>query len=118
MTSSTKPAVTALALCAVADLVAAPALIAGGDSEASMTAVGAGVAVLGVLTVLAAIGVAQGRSWAVPLALVTRIFDVVAALPGLGGGPGPAAAVVTITVLSAVAIVLVLKLRRVASAVR
>ncbi len=117
MTSSTKPAVTALALCALADLVAAPALIAGGDSEASMTALGAGVAVLGVLTVLASIGVAQARSWAVPLALVTRIIDVLASLPGLGAGPGPAAAVVAITVLSGVAVVLVLKVRRAAPAV-
>ncbi len=115
MTSSTKPAVIALALCALADFVAAPALIAGAGSEVSMTAVGAGVALLGVLTVLAAIGITRSRSWAVSLALVTRVIDVLAALPGLGAGIGPAAAVVTITVLSAIAVVLVLKLSRVAA---
>ena len=111
MTSSTKPAVTALGLCAAADLVAAPAFLAGVNSEDSMTLLAVGVAVLGLLTAVAAFGIAQGKRWAVPVALVTRVVDVLGALPGLGAGPGPAAAVATIVVLSAVAVVFVLKLR-------
>ena len=47
MTSPTKPAVIALVLCALAYLAAAPALISGSDSDASMTLLGVGVVALG-----------------------------------------------------------------------
>ena len=111
MTSPTKPAVIALVLCALADLAAAPALISGSDSDAPMTLLGVGVIAFGVLTLFAAFGIARLKGWAIPLALVTRVVDALAALPGLGAGSGPAAAVITIVILSAVAVVFVLKLR-------
>lgn len=110
MTSPTKRAVIALVLCALADLAAA-ALLAESDSEASMTLVGVGVMAFGVLTLLAAYGISRLKSWAPPLALVTRVVDCLAALPGLGVGLGPAAAVVTIVILSAVSIIFVVKVR-------
>lgn len=112
MNSSTKLAVIALALCALADLAAAPALIGEADSDGALVAAGVAAMLLGLLTAVATVGIARGLAWAVPLALVTRTLDVVAALPGLGAGPGPAAGVVAVVLLSAVAAVLVLRLRR------
>ena len=112
MPASTKPAVVALALCALADFAAVPAVTAEADGDAPVLLVGGMALLFGALTVWAALGIAQGRSWAVPLALVIRAVDVVGALPGLGAGPGPAAAVMTVVVLSVVAAVLVLRLRR------
>ena len=112
MPASTKPAVVALALCAMADLAAVPALVAESDGDAPVLLVGGLALVFGALTAWAAVGIARRSSWAVPLALVTRTFDVAAALPGLGAGPGAAAAVITLIVLSVVAAVLVLKLRQ------
>ncbi len=116
MPASTKPAVVALALCAVADFAAVPAVLSESDSDASLALVAGAALLLGLLTVWATVGVARGKSWAVPLAVVTRAVDVVAALPGLGAGAGPAAAVVTVMILSAVAAVLVVRVRRTALA--
>lgn len=114
MAASPKSAVVALALCAVADFAAVPAVLSESDSSAPVAFVAGAAVLLGVLTVWAAAGIARGHSWAVPLALVTRAVDVVAALPGLGAGPGPAAAVVTVLVLSGVAVFFVVRLRRTA----
>lgn len=112
MTLPTKPAVVALALCALADLAAAAALIGGSVADGPVVAAGVAALVIGLVTAASAVGIARGVRWAVPLALVTRAVDVLAALPGLGAGPVAAAAVVTVVVLSAVAVVLVLRLRR------
>ena len=114
MTNTTKRAVTALGLCALVDIASAPAIFAASDSDDSLTFLAFAVLALGVLTVAAALAVARGRGWAIPLALVTRVVDVLGALPGLGAGAGPAAAVVTLTALSVVAVVFVLRLQRAA----
>jgi hypothetical protein len=78
--------------------------------------VGIGVAVLAVLTLLAAVGVGRRSGWGRPLALGTRVLDIVGAVPAVGAGAGAgagatSAAVVTV-VLSIVAIVLVLRVDR------
>ena len=109
MNDASKPAVIALALCAAADLLAAPALIAGGGDDGARTVVGIATAVLGILTVAAAVGLARGASWAKPLAVATRALDVLSALPGLGAGAAEAVAIGVVTVLSIAAIVLVLR---------
>lgn len=112
MSSATRAAVAALGVCALLDVMAAPALLSAFDSDTAMTVLAVGVLALGVLTVLAAVGIARGQSWGVPLALVTRAIDVLGALPGLAEGPGPALGVAAVMVASAVAAVLVLRLRR------
>ncbi len=112
MTSTSKRAVTALLLCAFADLAAGPAIFAAAESDEALKVLAFVVAALGILTAIAAAGIARGRVWAVPLALAIRAVDVVGALPGLGAGPGPAAGVIAVIVLSGIAVALVLRLRR------
>ncbi len=112
MTSSTKRVVVALVLCAVVDIAAGPAILASAEPGEGLRALAFLVPALGVLTAFAAAGIARGRRWAIPLALVTRAVDVVGALPGLGSGPGPTAAVITVIVVSTLAVALVLGLRR------
>ena len=112
MTDPTRRAVIALGLCALADFAAAPALMGASGADGPMRFLAIAVLGLGILTVIAAVGLARGRSWAAPLAVVTRVIDVVGALPGIGAGLGPAAAVVAVLVLSVVAVVFVLRSRR------
>jgi hypothetical protein len=112
MTHETKPAVIALALCAALDFIAAPALLAASGSDGPPAIVGITTGLFGILTVIAAVGLARGRAWAAPLAIVVRAIDALTALPGLGQGAGPAVAVAVTVVLSAVAIVLVVRARR------
>ncbi len=112
MTSTTKRAVTALLFCALADLAAGPAIFAAAEPEEALKVLAFAVPALGIFTAIAAAGLAGGRAWAVPVALVTRSIDVVGALPAFGAGPGPTAAAITVIVLSGVAVVLVLHLRR------
>jgi uncharacterized membrane protein (UPF0136 family) len=114
LAASSKSAVVALALCAVADFAAVPAVLSESDSGAPVALVAGAAVLLGLLTLWAAAGIARGQSWAVPLALTTRALDVVAALPGLGAGPGPAVAVVTVVLLSAVAVFFLVRVRRTA----
>ena len=100
--------VLALVVCAVSDLAAAPLLIGSDDAPAGT---GIAIAVLGVLTLLAAVGVARSAGWANPLALGTRVLDVVAAVPALFAGLDVAetsAAVVTV-LLSLATIALLLR---------
>ncbi len=112
MTTSTKRVVAALALCALVDIAAGPAILAEAEPGEALSALAFVVLALGVLTAIAAVGIARGRRWAIPLALVTRAVDVLGAVPGLGAGPGPAAAVIALIVISTVAVVLVLGVRR------
>src|SRR5690349_23488054 len=102
---NTRVAVAVLALCAVSDLAAVPLLIGSDDAPAG---VGIAVGVLGLLTVVAATGLARGARWARPLAIGTRSVDVLAAIPAFAGSTGTetAAAVVTV-VLSVLALGLV-----------
>jgi hypothetical protein len=103
----TRP-VVALALCAVSDLGAVPLLVSTKDGPPA--AVGGLVAVLGVLTAAAALGLARNATWARPLAWTTRVADLVAALPAAGAGEGIAVAAGTVTIaLSAIAIVLLIR---------
>jgi len=118
MPSAQKPAVILLALCAATDLVAAVPLLAMSGSDGPPIIVGLSTAFFGVLTLIAAIGIARDASWARPLAIVTRSLDVLGALPGLGGGVGPAVAIGAVTVLSVTAVVLVARLGRTPVAAR
>ena len=112
MTTSTKRAVVALVLCALLDTAAGPVILAEAEPGEALSALAFLILALGVLTAIAAAGIARGRGWAIPLALVTRAVDVLGALPGLGAGPGPTAAVIAVTVISMVAVAFVLGLRR------
>ena len=100
--------VAALVVCAVSDLVAVPMLM---GSEQVPAAAGVGVAVLGLLTLVAAFGLARGAGWSQGLALGTRLVDIAAAAPALvaaGDGAETAAAAVTVA-LSVLTIGLLLR---------
>lgn len=102
--SSTKPAVFALAVCALSDLAAVPLILGSDDAPAI---VGALVGILSVLTLVAAVGLARNATWGRRLAVATRVADVAAALPAVTAATGVTivAAVVTI-VLSLATLVL------------
>jgi len=102
---NTRITVAVLAICAVSDLAAVPLLIGSDDAPVGL---GLAVGVLGVLTLVAALGLARGSRWARPLAIGTRSVDALAAIPAFGSATGAetAAAVVTV-VLSVLAIGLV-----------
>jgi len=112
--SSHKTSIAVMVLCAVSDLVAVPLLL--GDDD--LAPFGVAVAVLGVLTLVAAYGLAVRAGWARPVALGTRAVDAVAAVPALfvGAGAAETAAASVTVALSLVAIALVLRVDR--SAVR
>ena len=92
---STRTCVVALTVCGVSDLAAVPLL----------GVIGIAVGILGLLTLVAAFGLARGATGARPLALGTRTVDGLAAVPGLfvASGAETAAAAVTV-VLSALTI--------------
>jgi hypothetical protein len=77
---NTRLSVAALAVCAVSDLAAGPLLLGSDDVPSG---VGVGVAVLGLLTLVAAFGISRATRWSRPLAFGTRALDVAAALPAL-----------------------------------
>jgi hypothetical protein len=68
-----------LGLLGVADLVFIPTMI-NGEPEAPMAAVVL-VALLGLGSIFAAWGLVQGRRWARPLGMATRLIDVAATIP-------------------------------------
>ena len=102
-----KASVVALTLCALSDVAAVP-LVVGSDVAAG---VGVGVAVIGVLTLIAAFGVSRGARWSRPLALGTCVLDILGVIPVAAGGAGVGAtsAAAATVVLSSVAIALVLR---------
>ncbi|HEX3622574.1 MAG TPA: hypothetical protein VHT97_09680 [Acidimicrobiales bacterium] len=105
--TSTKPAVVALVACALSDLAAVPLLLGRTDVPA---VVGILVGVLGILTVVAAVGVARNARWAGRLAVATRLIDLSIAAPGLAvSGHAPALAAWVTVALSIAALVLTLR---------
>ena len=94
-----KAAIVLLGACAVSDLAAVPLLL--GDTDHIPAAAGVRVAVLGFLTVAAAVGIARRTPRARGLALSTRIVDIISALPACAAGAGAgvvAAALVTVVI--------------------
>ena len=112
MPTTQKSAVALLALCAAADLTAAIPLLAMSGPDGPPIIVGLSTALFGVLTVIAAVGIARDASWGRPLAVATRALDVLGALPGLGGGVAQALAIGAVMIVSVASIVLVLRLGR------
>lgn len=95
--------VTVLAVCAASDLAAVPMLLSGDDRPPA--AIGVLVGVLGLLTAVAAVGVARGRHHARTLAAATRVIDLASAAPAIGVGGAAAGAAVVTVVLSVLALV-------------
>jgi hypothetical protein len=95
--------------CAVSDLAAVPLLLGADDIPA---AVGGLVALLGMVTAAAAIGIARRHTWSRHLAVTTRIIDLVFAVPAFtaGAGAGPVAAAAVTVALSVSAIGLLWRL--------
>lgn len=115
-----------LGILGVGDLAAVPFMIAANHHTAGTPPVPAIVAaiIIGVATLVSAVGVAQGRRWAFAVAMTCRILDSISSVLGLLARPS---AVLTAggavgLVLSIAAIVLLIRLnprrtlRRAASA--
>lgn len=105
MSPETKPAVILLAVCAASDLLAVPPLLGDEPFIAVLTGV------LGILTIVAAVGLARGASWAKPLALGSRALDILTAVPGFAAEMPAPVIVSVVIVLSLVTIAAVVKAR-------
>jgi uncharacterized membrane protein (DUF2068 family) len=79
-----------LAILGVGDLVMVPVMYHANQQHAGTPPMAAIVlgGILGVLTLAAIPGLAQGRRWAFWVVLVTRAIDIVSAVLGVFGGPG------------------------------
>lgn len=110
MTRETKPAVVLLTICAIADIVSTPPLLLASGNDAPPVWLGVLTGVLGVLTGIAAFGVARRAHWAKPLAQAGRALDVLTALPGLAAAMPAPIIVSAVIVLSVVTMVVVARL--------
>ena len=112
MTREIKRAVVLLTVCAVVDMVSVPGILAAGDDgPGAWMAVVNGL--IGVLTAMAAFGLARGAPWAKPLAIGGRVVDALTAVPGLGAAMPAPVIVSVVIVISVAAIVAVVRAGRV-----
>jgi hypothetical protein len=109
-----KPAVALLVILGLGDLVQVPFMLAAHRQHAGEPPAPAivAVAIIGLVTLACAAGLAAGRRWAIPVAVTCRVLDAVSALLGLANRPSTAlvAGSAVILVLSVVAIVLLVRL--------
>ncbi len=109
-----KPTIVVLGVLGIADLAAVPLMAAAhqhSPNEPPIPAIVA-TAIIGLVTLASTAGLAQGRRWSFPAAMICRVLDGVSALLGLAAHPNAAlvtTAAVTL-VLSVAAIVLLLRL--------
>jgi hypothetical protein len=105
--ASTYSATVPLSICAFSDFVAVPLLL---GTKNVPTVVGILVGVLGLLTLVATVGVARHAHWAARLAIVTRVVDTAAATPALAASSGmPVIAAVVTIALSITALALLIR---------
>jgi hypothetical protein len=116
VTRETKPAVILLAICAVADIVSTPPLLLASGDDGPPIWLGVVTGVLGVLTAVAAFGVARRAPWAKPLAEAGRVLDVLSAAPGLAAAMPAPIIVSAVIVLSVITIVVVARVDLTSSA--
>jgi hypothetical protein len=90
-----------LAVLGVGDLVMVPVMYHANQTHAGTPPMAAIIlgGILGVVTLAAIPGLAQGRRWAFWTVLVTRIIDMVSAVLGVFGGPGTLFVVVGVLML-------------------
>jgi hypothetical protein len=109
-----RPLTVLLAVLGIGDLALVPFMIAANHHTAGTPPVPAiGVAALiGVLTLASAVGVAQGRTWAFRIAMTCRILDSISAILGVTSRPSTLLTITSVIalVLSVVAIVLLVRL--------
>ncbi len=84
-----KPAIALLAALGAGDLVAVPFLVAAHSHNPSKPPLPAIVAtvIIGLVTLASSAGLARGRRWSSPVAMVGRVLDSVSALLGLVAHP-------------------------------
>jgi hypothetical protein len=113
MKSGFRPLAALLAVLAAADLVMVPFMIQANHHQAGTPPMPAVVlsAVLGMATLAAIPGLAQGRRWAFWMAVISRVVDAVSCLLGAVGGPavGFKVAGVIGLILSIAAVVLLVR---------
>lgn len=107
MTRETKPAVVLLSICAVVDLVAAPPMLLASGGDGPGPVAGVLTLVLGILTAIAAVGLARRARWAKPLAHGGRVLDILTAVPGFAAAMPAPVIVSAVILLSLVTIVAV-----------
>jgi cytochrome b len=114
MRSGLKPTIVLLAVLGIGDLAAVPLMAAAHHHNPSQPPLPAIVAaaIIGLVTLASAAGLARDRRFSSPAALTCRVLDSASALLGLAAHPN--AALVTVAavtlVLSVAAIVLLLRL--------
>lgn len=110
-----KPVIVLLGVLGIGDLAAVPLMVAANHHNPAKPPIPAivAVAIIGLLTLASAAGLAQGRRWSFPVAIACRVLDSVSALLGLQAHPN--AALVSVAagtlVLSLAAVVLLLRLK-------
>jgi hypothetical protein len=89
MTSGNKLAVVLIAVLGAGDFAAIPFMLAAHHHNPGQppAAAIAAVAVIAIVTLVSAAGMAMGRRWATPMALASRILDMISALLGLRARP-------------------------------
>jgi uncharacterized membrane protein (DUF2068 family) len=104
-----------LAVLGIGDLVMVPVMYHANQQHAGTPPMAAIVlgGIIGVLTLVSIPGLAQGRRWALWVALITRILDMVSAVLGVFGGPGTLFVVVglILLVVSVPTLILLFRLR-------
>lgn len=103
MRPGVKPAMVLLGVLGAGDLLALPFLIAGHHHNPGTPPAAAivTVAIIGLVTLASAVGLAQGRRWSRPAALTCRVLDSISSLLGLAAHPNP-----VLTTIAAVTLVL------------
>jgi uncharacterized membrane protein len=109
-----KPAIAVLAVLGAGDLAAVPLMAAAHSHNPNQPPIAAIVAtaIIGLVTLASAAGLARGQRWSYPAAIACRVLDSISMLLGLVAHPN--AALVTIAaailILSVAAIVLLRRL--------
>jgi O-antigen/teichoic acid export membrane protein len=89
MRSGVKPAVVMLSVVGAIDLLVLPFLVAGHHEYPGKppTAAIIAVAIIGLVTAATAVGLAQGRRWSRPVAVIARVLDSISWVLGLVAHP-------------------------------
>src|SRR5260370_18430885 len=87
-----KPTIVLLGVLGIGDLAAVPLMVAANHHNPAKPPIPAivAVAIIGLLTLASAAGLAQGPRWSFPVAVASQVLDSVSALLGLQAHPNAA----------------------------
>jgi hypothetical protein len=109
MKSGFRPLAVLLAVLGIVDLAMVPVMINANNPPPMAATILSGV--LGVVTLVSIPGLAQGRRWALWVAVISRVLDAVSCVLGAVGGPAAGFKVAGVIglILSIAAIVLLVR---------